>query len=298
MPGHTPVLLSDVLRTFDLQSDQIVIDATLGGGGHARAMLARIAPAGRLLGLELDPRTLTTTADSLREFGRRVTLVQGSFRQLATLANANGFDQVDAILFDLGVSSMTLDDASRGFSFQANGPLDMRFDPDHQTLTAADLLNDGTLADLTTIIKAYGEEPAAARVAAAIVDRRRRERFADTADLAEVVSSVVRRRGPRHPATKTFQALRMAVNDELNALLDGLNQSLEVLKPGGRLGVITFHSLEDRIVKRFMRDQIKNHGATLIAKVKPPRTEILSNPRSRSALLRILSTSLSTNTKT
>lgn len=293
MLGHIPVLLSEVLRTFQLQPGQNVIDATLGAGGHAGSMLARIAPTGRLLGIEADPRTLESTRVALAAHGDRAVFVRGNFRQLEALARTNRFDHVDAILFDLGLSSMSVDDPTRGFSFQANGPLDMRFDPSSQTLTAADLVNNGTAEDLATIFRAYGQEPGAARVAAAIVARRQQARFADTADLAALVASVVRRRGPRHPATKIFQALRMAVNDELGALTDALPQAFELLAPSGTLGVISFHSGEDRIVKRFMRETAQAGRGTLLTKhvIKPARAEQLSNPRSRSAVFRAISKS-------
>lgn len=290
MPGHRPVLLSEVLSTLQLTRGQTAIDATIGAGGHASAMLAHMQPGGRLLGLEADPRTVPLVSQRLREFGAAVTVVNANFREIKNVAQAHGLSAVDAILFDLGLSSMTVDDPRRGFSFQAAGPLDMRFDPIRQTTTAADLVNHGSVDDLTTIFRSYGQEPAAARVAAAIVTRRQHERFADTADLAAVITTIVRRRGPRHPATRIFQALRMAVNDELGVIQAALPQALELLRPGGRLAVITFHSLEDRIVKRWMREMATEGQATLLTKhpIKPSRAEQVANPRSRSANLRVL----------
>ncbi len=288
MPGHTPVLLSEVLSSFQLTPGQVVIDATVGGGGHARAMLARIVPGGRLLGLEADPRTYAATASELRD--DPVTMVHGNFRHLGALARDHGYTDVDAVLFDLGVSSMTVDDPARGFSFMHPGPLDMRFDPDSQSFTAADLVNAATIGDLTTIFRSYGEEPAASRVAAAIVERRRHDRFSDTADLADVVASVVRRRGPRHPATKVFQAIRMAVNDELGAIQAALPEALALLRSGGRLAVITFHSVEDRAVKRIMKLMAEQGQGSLVNKkaLQPTRAEQLANRRARSAKLRII----------
>lgn len=289
MPGHIPVLLPEVLRTLNLKPNQNVIDATLGAGGHARAMLARIAPAGRLLGIEADERTLATTRDAMRGFSARAVLIKGNFRYLRKLAQSQGFEKVQGILFDLGLSSLTIGDPERGFSFQKDGPLDMRFDPATQSLTAADLINNGSEQDLTTILRMYGEEPQAARAAAAIVAKRQSGPITRTPELAEVVSGVIRRRGPRHPATKIFQALRIAVNDELGALREALPQALDLLDSGGRLAIISFHSLEDRIVKNYFRQtEIKKIGQLVNKKViKPSRAEQLSNPRSRSAVMRV-----------
>jgi 16S rRNA (cytosine1402-N4)-methyltransferase len=253
-------------------------------------MLDRIAPDGRLLGIEADPRTLTETSTRLNAYGSRAVLVNGNFRALKELAAGHGFNQVDAVFFDLGLSSLTLEDAERGFSFQLPGPLDMRFDPIHQTLTAADIVSGSSKDELAKIFREYGEEPAAEKIAATIVQRRQHAPLLTTADLAELISGIVHRRGKRHPATLTFQALRIAVNDELNALRDALPQAWSLLKVGGRLGVISFHSLEDRLVKVWMKDKIKTELASTPEKkaIQAAYPERRDNPRARSAKYRII----------
>jgi 16S rRNA (cytosine1402-N4)-methyltransferase len=271
----------------------------VGGGGHAEAVLSACAPDGRLLGLDLDPDALAVARQRLAPFGERATLRQGSFAQLAALAA--DFAPADGILFDLGLSSLQLADPSRGFSFSHPGPLDMRFDPAAGGPTAADLVNGLSVEELAQILYQYGEERQARRIAEAIVAARPLE---TTEQLAEVVAAAVGgRRGRIHPATRTFQALRIAVNDELSVLQVALPQAVDLLKPGGRLVVISFHSLEDRIVKRFLRQESKdcicppevpvcicNHRARLRVltrkPVRPEPDEVARNPRARSARLR------------
>lgn len=290
MAAHVPVLLREVLAHLSLSPNSTVIDATLGGGGHAAALLEAIAPSGTVIGFEADGRTLTETADALAKYGKRFIPLQANFRQLIAYLPAEFLGAVDAILFDLGLSSIALADAERGFSFQQDGPLDMRFDPVHQTLTAADIVNTWPVEDLTDIFIRFGEERAAKVIARHLADRRKIHPFSRTLPLAHAVADIVHRRGRLHPATKVFQALRMAVNDELGALRDALPQSITALRPGGRLAIITFHSGEDRLVKEWSRQAAAASQLTIINKhvIVPARREILANPRARSAKLRML----------
>jgi len=299
--GHIPVLLDQVLAWLNPQPGQVIVDGTVGAGGHAAAILERSAPDGRLLGLDVDPAALALARLRLAPYGRRVTLVQANYEQLHHVAPAHGFAAVHGILLDLGLSSHQLADPARGFSFQTDGPLDMRFDPQGGR-TAGDLVNRASLAELTRIIAVYGEEPQARRVAAAIVAHRP---LHTTGELAQVVSQAIGgRRGRRiHPATRTFQALRIAVNDELGCLERGLCAARDLLAPGGRLVVIAFHSLEDRLVKHFFQREARDclcpagwpictcgHQASLVVltrkPVRPTPAEVEYNPRSRSARLR------------
>jgi 16S rRNA (cytosine1402-N4)-methyltransferase len=265
-------------------------------------VLEHTAPEGELLGLDRDTVALPLAQQRLARFGSRVHLVQGSFRDIKTHAAVLDWEEVDGILLDLGISSMQLSAPERGFSFRADGPLDMRFDSD-QELMAADLVNDLPETDLADLIYEYGEERKSRRVARAIV---RARPINDTGALADVVAGAVRSRSRRiHPATRTFQALRIAVNDELAALEEALPQCVDLLRPGGRLAVIAFHSLEDRIVKRFMRDEAKDRvgeahepdtafkrtaRVRLINRrpIRASEEEVKNNPRSRSARLRAL----------
>ncbi len=301
--AHEPVLLNEVLHFLRPHAGGTYIDATVGGGGHAEAILDASAPDGRLLGLDADPDALRRSQRRLHRFGRRVVLVHANFDQLQSVAEREGFVPADGVLMDLGVSSDQLADAARGFSFLRPGPLDMRMDPSLPH-TAADLVNTLDEEDLARLIRAYGEDPYARRIARAIV---RARPIYTTTELADLVARVVPRRpGQRlHPATRTFQALRIAVNDELGALERALPQAIAVLRPGGRLAVITFHSLEDRIVKHFFRREARDcicppwqpvctcgHKAQvriLTRKpVVPSPDEVQRNPRSRSAKLRVV----------
>jgi 16S rRNA (cytosine1402-N4)-methyltransferase len=248
---HTPVLYQQVLTALQPGAGDRMIDGTVGAGGHAAGWLQASAPDGELLGLDRDPQALLFAGRRLAEFGGRVRLRQGSFADLREHAQAVGWSEVGAVLLDLGISSMQLAEPERGFSFQQEGPLDMRLDPGGE-LTAADVVNQWSERDLADIIWRYGEEPAARRVAAAIL---RARPILGTQQLAQVVARAVGGRPRRvHAATRTFQALRIAVNDELEALQSALPQALELLQTGGRLAVIAFHSPKTAS-KRFLREQ-------------------------------------------
>jgi len=310
--GHIPVLLAETLEGLALVPGATAIDCTLGGAGHAAAILAATAPDGRLLGLDADPAAIARGHDRLAQYGARVSLRQTSFRHLAQVAQEAGFTGVQAILLDLGISSFQLAEEQRGFSFLTAGPLDMRMDP-QADLTAETIVNHWPQEELADLIFQYGEEPRSRRIARAITEARP---LHTTQELADVVSRAVGgQRGQRlHPATRTFQALRIAVNDELGALEAVLPQAVALLAPGGRLAVIAFHSLEDRIVKRFLQRETRDcicdlndeglrparlargactcgHHATLHAvtrkPIQPAEAEVAGNPRSRSAKLRI-----------
>jgi 16S rRNA (cytosine1402-N4)-methyltransferase len=298
---HIPVLLDETLDGLAPRPGADLIDGTLGAGGHTEAWLEATAPDGRVLGFDLDAGALEAARERLARFGGRVTFTHASFADMGDVAPERGFGAVDAVLLDVGFSSMQIDDPARGFSFSADGPLDMRFDRD-QPATAADLVNTLGRDELADLIYQYGEERHSRRIARAIVAARP---FQRTGRLAEVVAGAVPRSSERiHPATRTFQALRIAVNDELGALERALPGAVALLKPGGRLAVISFHSLEDRIVKNFIREAasdcicppdlpvcVCDHEPTLRPVNRKPITasdaEVNANPRSRSAKLRV-----------
>ena len=276
------------------------MDGTLGAGGHAAGLLAASGPGGRLLGLDVDPQAIELARRILAPFGERARINLDSYIHLTRQLDALGWQKVDGILLDLGASSMQFDTARRGFSFQTDGPLDMRFDPSNP-LTAGEIVNTWPEAELADVIYRFGEEPASRRIAQAIV---RARPVRGTGELAAVIEKTIGRRGPRHPATQTFQALRIAVNGELDAIRSVLPEAVRALKPGGRLAVITFHSLEDRLVKEYFRLESRDcicpprqpvctcgHKASLrdITRrpVKPDEEEIHRNPRARSAKLRV-----------
>jgi len=299
---HIPVLLDEVLEGLSPLPGQRLIDGTLGAGGHTEAILKAVAPHGQVLALDADPSALEIARRRLAAYGDRVRFVNANFAQLAAVARDLDFFPVHGVLLDLGLSSMQLDAVERGFSFQSAGPLDMRYDPNSPT-TAADLVNNLAQDELADLIYRFGEERRSRAIARAIVAARP---LHTTQQLAEVVArGVGGRRGDRlHPATRTFQALRIAVNDELDALRAALPAATSILAPGGRLAVISFHSLEDRIVKEFFRRESRDcicppeqpvctcgHRATLhIITPKPitvTSTEAALNPRARSAKLRV-----------
>ena len=279
-PGHEPVLPAEVLDALAVAPGRLIVDATLGGAGHARLLVERGA---RVIGVDQDPFAL----DRARELGLEgLRVVRGNFRDLqVVLEPVVGNDPVDGLLMDLGVSSFQLDDAARGFSFHADAPLDMRMSQDGPS--AADLVNELEHEQLASAIYEYGEERHSRRIARAIVEARERAPIRTTVELAEVVRRAYPGGHARgiHPARRTFQAIRILVNDELGALRDGLAAARELLRPGGRLAVISFHSLEDRIVKRFLRDDPAWRPLSK-RPVEATDAEVARNPRARSAKLR------------
>ena len=299
--SHYPVLYQAILHYLEPRKGGFYVDGTLGAGGHAWGILQASSPDGCLLGLDVDPQALAIARKRLASFMDRVIIRQASYRTLSEQLRELDWDGVDGILFDLGVSSMQLDTPDRGFSFQADAPLDMRFDPNNP-LTAADFVNTLPEGELADILYQYGEERRAYQVAKAIV---RSRPIQTTRELAQVVATATHSGKPgMHPATRTFQALRIAVNGELDALESVLPQAVSWLKPAGRLAVISFHSLEDRVVKQFFRKESRDcicppkqpvctcgHKASIreITRrpVYPEEAEILENPRSRSARLRV-----------
>jgi 16S rRNA (cytosine1402-N4)-methyltransferase len=288
---HVPVLLEEVLSFLPVDPDGIYVDGTLGGGGHARALANRLGPRGRLIGLDRDPEALAACRDLERDLPGRATLLLGDFGDLKAILRREGVERVSGILLDLGVSSRQLDEAGRGSSFLREGPLDMRMGSQAGGPTAADLVNGLPEEALADLFERYGEEPRARKIARAIVEARRKRAFEATGDLARLVERVLGRRGPKHPATRIFQALRIAVNRELEALEAVLSALPDLLAPGGRAVVISYHSLEDRMVKMAFRSEGTRCGQPTLSVltrkvVKPGRAEVAGNPRSRSARLR------------
>jgi 16S rRNA (cytosine1402-N4)-methyltransferase len=285
------VLVDEVTFVLRPRDGGWVVDGTVGMGGHAERLLERAPPTTRLLGVDLDPEALRRAAERLARFGGRVVLRHGNFRNLPALAGEAGVDEVASVLLDLGLSSYQLDASGRGFSFEGTEPLDMRFDPTRGT-TAADILNGLGEVELARILFECGGEPHARRIARRIVDRRRQGPLRTASDLVALVRGAVPRPAwPRrlHVATRTFQALRMMVNDEAGALSEAIPGAAGLLRPGGRIGVIAFHSGEDRIVKREFR-QLASRGFVELepSPRRPARDEIRHNPRARSARLRVL----------
>ncbi len=296
---HTPVLLSEVLRVLDVQPGGRYIDGTLGSGGHAAAILEHSSPGGQLLGIDADPLAIEVARERLQNFKESTLLVNDNFVNLHSICIKYDFFPVHGILLDLGLSSMQLNENGRGFSFQHNAPLDMRFSPE-QKLSASDIVNTFPEAKLANIIRTYGEESQSNRIARGIISARPLE---TTRQLAELIEKTIGRRGKIHPATKTFQALRIAVNHELENLESVLRQAVDLLGYHGKLVVISYHSLEDRIVKQFMQKEARgcicppntpvctcDHEPRLrqINKkvIIPSDIELKNNPRSRSAKLR------------
>jgi 16S rRNA (cytosine1402-N4)-methyltransferase len=301
VPVHVPVLLDEVIAGLQARRGGYFVDCTVGLGGHAAAILEIISPSGKLLGIDADPEAIKISQDKLSDYGEAVTLVNDNFVNLEAIYRRHHFHPVDGVLFDLGVSSLQLDTAERGFSFHLDAPLNMRFDTE-LGLTASDIVNSFSEQELAKLIEKYGEERHSRRIARHIVQNRP---IATTVELARLIEQTLGgKRTKIHPATRTFMALRIAVNNELQNLELALKQTIDLLRPGGRLTVISYHSLEDRIVKQFMRDAASSclcppgtvichcgHTPTLklISRkvIKPTSLEIESNPRSRSAKLRI-----------
>jgi len=297
---HRPVLLREVLGLLKPKPGLLIVDGTCGGGGHTEALLQSGAD---VLGLDQDPDAVRHVSERLTHFGRRLIVRQANFRHAASVLDELGISTIGGVLLDLGVSSRQLENAQRGFSFVRNGPLDMRMDP-RTRLTAAKIVNEYGEEELTRLFREFGEEPAARRIASLIVKMRRTAPFRETLPLARAIEKLVGRHGRHHPATQVFQALRMEANDELAALEEGLRVLTARLAPGGRIAVITFHSLEDRIVKNFFRDHSQewldkpewpepkrnpDYDLELVTPkpMEPSDDEQRTNPRSRSAKLRV-----------
>ena len=301
VPSHIPVLIKEVIEGLQVHVAGSYIDCTVGLGGHTEAILENILPGGKLLGIDADPETLNITRERLSNYGKAVTLINDNFSNLEAICCKNNFQPVDGILFDLGVSSWQLNSAQRGFSFQNEAPLDMRFTPG-QGPTAAEIINTCSEQELVRVIKQYGEERHSHRIASLIINNRP---INTTSELARLVRQAIGyRQGKINPATKTFMALRIAVNHELENLKIALDQVIKLLRSQGRLVVISYHSLEDRIVKQFMKREANDcicppeaivcrcgHTSSLklISKkvIKPSSSEIENNPRSRSGKMRV-----------
>lgn len=282
---HIPVLLKETIEILDIKPKGIYVDATVGLGGHSEAILSMLDEDGRLIGIDRDENALRYARERLGN--KRVCLKKGRFSEIEGLIGSLNIKKIDGILFDLGVSMLQLRDMQRGFSFMSEERIDMRMDSS-QKLSAWDVINNYPEAELERIIRDYGEEPFAKKIAKAIVSNRRKATINTCLELSEIILRACGRRGRVHPATRTFQALRIEVNKELSELSNGLISAFSVLKSGGRLCVISYHSLEDRIVKNFMRDYAKNGLMKLITKkpLTPRIEEIRANPSSRSAKLR------------
>lgn len=282
---HIPVLLQETIQYLQIKPGGKYIDCTLGLGGHTKEILEASKPNGMLLGIEGDETTLNSTTLSLKSFGDRVKFVLGNFRDIEKIAKENDFEQVDGILYDLGLSSYLIEHG-RGISFMKETPLDMRMRPWEQDLTAAEVVNRWPEHKITDIIYQFGGEGRSRKVARAICEYRKKNFIRTTTELAEVIESAIGKGGKIHSATKTFQALRIVVNEEYENLSKSLEGAVKLLAPHGRIVVISFHEGEDRIVKRFFKSLNKK----IITKkpIEPTREEIGKNPRSRSAKLRVL----------
>ncbi|ATZ10604.1 16S rRNA (cytosine(1402)-N(4))-methyltransferase RsmH [Erwinia amylovora] len=301
---HTTVLLDEAVNALNIKPDGIYIDGTFGRGGHSRLILSQLGEHGRLYAIDRDPQAIAAAADITDP---RFTIIHGPFSALAEYAEQRGLTgKIDGILLDLGVSSPQLDDAERGFSFMRDGPLDMRMDPTRGQ-SAAEWLLKAEESDITFVLKTFGEERFARRIARAIVERNRQQPMTRTKELADVIYAATPVKDKfKHPATRSFQAIRIWVNSELEEIEQALKGALSALAAGGRLSIISFHSLEDRIVKRFMREQSRGpqvpHGLPMteaqlsslggrqlkaLGKMMPGESEVADNPRARSSVLRI-----------
>ena len=285
---HTPVLTKELLELMEPKANQNFIDCTVGSGGHTKAVLKTTSPRGKVLAIDRDAESIKRAKETLRGRHNRITFVQGNFENLSEIVKQEKFHKVNGIIFDLGYSSDQLEDGGRGLSFQKKEPLDMRYDTRIQK-TADKIVNYASKQELEQILREYGEEKFAKQIAENIVEKRKNKHIGTTTELVEIITKAVPgfyKRAKIHPATKTFQALRIAVNRELESLSRALPQALEITEPGGKIAVISFHSLEDRIVKRFF-----NNNEQIKVITKKPTTpgvgEVMENPRSRSAKLRV-----------
>lgn len=290
-PSHIPVLTGEVVENLQLRPSGVVIDATVGEGGHSQVMARVLGPRGTIIGIDKDIHAIASARKNLssRKSNGQFIAIRGSYTTLGSVAQNHGYQRVDAILFDLGLSSLQLT-AARGFSFQQSAPLDMRFD-EAQGLTAEEIVNSASRDELSDIFWRFGEERASYRVAKAIFEARQKQRITTTDELVKIIARAKGKSAGRlHSATLIFQALRIAVNRELEELSEALPEAIELLKRGGRLAVISYHSLEDRIVKHLFREAARAGKVKLITKkpVRPSHKEVASNPRARSAKLRVL----------
>jgi len=289
--SHNPVLSSEVMDFLSLEPGQTIVDATIGGAGHSEEILQRITPGGMLIGIDRDEETLRLASERLRPFEGAFKLINKNFKYLKEILKDLGVNKANGIIFDLGISSIQMDAWERGFSIKNDGPLDMRMDRS-QTLTAKDLVNRLREAELSDIIRDFGEERFHRRIAKRIVEERRRKEISTTAQLSDVILRSLpysHNKYKIHPATRTFQAIRIKVNDELGSIQEALNALPEILEKGARCCVISFHSLEDRLAKNTFKE-FKAQGLFKILTKKPveaKEVEVISNPRSRSAKLRV-----------
>jgi len=288
---HQPVLLEEVIKYLNVSENKNFIDATVDGAVLAEVILEKIKPSGRLLGIEWDERLINLARERLAKFGRRSLIVHSNYIKLAEIVRGQKFENVNGIVFDLGLSNFHLEISGRGFSFLRNEPLDMRFSQAQQAVSAREIVNNYPPDKLEKIIKDYGQERYARKITEAIVKSRHLKPISTTLELVKIITGAVSynyQRSKIHPATRTFQALRIAVNNELENLKTGLTQAFQILNLGGRLVVISFHSLEDKIVKEFFQNK-KNQSKILTPKpVLPTSKEISINPKARSAKLRVL----------
>lgn len=301
---HKSVLLAEVLESLALDKGKVIVDGTLGLAGHSLEILKKIGSQGKLIGFDCDQNHLAYAEKRLSDYKNNTVLVNSNFAHLKSELLARDYPDVDGVLLDLGIASPHVDDPSRGFSFREDGPLDMRLDSSLE-LTAADVVNKYDTDSLTRIFRVYGEERYAPKIARKIVEVRKEQEITTTHQLADLILAIVHKKDRIHPATRVFQALRIEVNQELEVLKEVLGQAIEVLKPGGRLVVISYHSLEDRIVKHFFKDKTKDcicpkilpvcqcdvqPEIKIITKkpIVPGEIEISDNPRSRSAKMRVI----------
>jgi 16S rRNA (cytosine1402-N4)-methyltransferase len=293
---HKTVLLHEAIDGLDIKPGDVVVDGTLGGGGHTEEIVKRFGDSVVMIGIDLDPDAITRTKERLAQSRSNIRFVQGSFRNIDSLVSSLGVQSVDRILLDIGLSSNQFEDSGRGFSFQKDEPLIMSFDSTDSPqakFTARDIVNDWDRENIEAILKGYGEEQFAWKISKAIVERREQKPIETTFELVDIVKSATPKfyhHRKIHPATKTFQALRITVNDEIESLKEGINKGFNILNKDGRIAVISFHSLEDRVVKQFFREMENTGVGKRITKkpILPSEEEIRENPRSRSAKLRIL----------
>lgn len=283
---HRPVLLHEVREWLNIQPGMVIVDGTLGDGGHSEMFCEAVGGDGLVIGIDRDPEALPAAHQRLHRFGKRFVAINGNFKDLSDLVPQVTDRPVDRVLLDLGWSTTQFMTRGRGFSFLTNEHLDMRFNPHEDSQSASDLVNTASHAELVRIFRLYGEEPRAHKIAEAIVEARDQEPITTTQQLANVIVNVAPRHGKIHPATQVFQALRIAVNDELNVLYEALQRITDFVPSDARVAVITFHSLEDRIVKRFVAARSDVEALTK-KPIAPTFEEVRDNPRSRSSKLRI-----------